>query len=67
MMRTHATVTLSSTARRPVWWKLDDHVHGDGGQRGDGDALVLSLSNGQSITIAVGQTTGSVSYAVARG
>ena len=43
---------------------LDDHLHGERGQRGDGRALVLTLSNGQTITIAVGETTGSVDYVV---
>jgi surface adhesion protein len=59
------TVTLSSAADgEDGRGRHDDHVHGAGGQRGDGSDLVLTLSNGKTITIEVGQTTGSVDYTV---
>ena len=44
--------------------RLDDPLHGERGQRGDGSDLVLTLSNGSQITIAVGQTTGFVDVPV---
>ena len=35
--------------------RRDDHVHGDGGQAVTGSDLVVTLSNGQTITIPVGR------------
>src|SRR6185436_17419200 len=59
-----STVTLSSTAPASVAEGSTITYTATVDNAVTGTPLVLSLSNGQSITIAVGQTTGSVSYAV---
>jgi surface adhesion protein len=59
-----STVTLSSTAPASVVEGSTITYTATVDNAVTGTPLVLSLSNGQSITIAVGQTTGSVSYAV---
>src|SRR4029078_6980642 len=59
-----STVTLSTTAPASVVEGSTITYTATVDNAVTGTPLVLTLSNGQSITIAVGQTTGSVSYAV---
>ena len=44
--------------------KADDHVHRERGSAGDGLEVTVTLSNGQTITIPVGSSSGSVNVAV---
>ena len=59
-----STVTLSTTAPASVAEGATITYTATVDNAVTGTDLVLTLSNGQTITIAVGQTTGSVDYAV---